>query len=65
VKEILRSVNAFCPLCKCLIPVVFLKVRTTGWWRKQVDVIVEGDATDYISHMWSHQQGMNDFTTLP
>jgi len=65
VKEISRTVTAYCPLCKCLLPIVFLKVITTGMWRKDVSIEVEGDATDYVMHMWAHQQGMNDFATLP
>ena len=64
-KETLRTVTAYCPLCKCLIPIVFLKVESSGWWRKNVQIKVEGDATDYVMHMWSHQQGMNDYNSLP
>lgn len=63
--ETARTVIAYCPLCKCVIPLVFLKIITTGFWRKDVQVKVEGDATDYVLHMWAHQQGMNDPTSLP
>jgi len=64
-KDNRRTVTAYCPLCKCLIPIVFIKVITTGVWRKDVKIEVEGDATDYIMHMWAHQQGMDDPNSLP
>ena len=55
-----KTITANCPLCKCLIPIVFVKVITTGWWRKTVKFEVDGDATDFVMHMFAHQQGMED-----
>jgi len=45
---------ADCPVCGQPIPIVRITVLTTGVWRKYVECDVEGDATDYIAHMWTH-----------
>jgi len=55
-----KVVFGACPVCKDNIPIVYVRVTTTGWWRKRVSFEVVGDVTDYICHMWGHQQGMND-----
>jgi hypothetical protein len=35
-----------------------ITVEATGLLRRRVDVMVNGDATDFIAHMWGH--GMED-----
>lgn len=53
-----RIVTAYCPLCHTTIPLVTVTFVTTGWWRKEVKMVLDGDGTDYIAHMWAHQQRM-------
>ncbi len=63
-KTVSRTILAHCPICKTVVPVVFVKVLTGGWWRKDVKIEIEGDATDYIAHLWAHSQGMNDYPSV-
>jgi len=53
-----KTITANCPVCGVSIPIVFVKITTTGWWRKFVQFEIDGDATDYVAHMWAHQQRM-------
>jgi hypothetical protein len=53
-----RIVTAYCPLCHVTIPLVTVTFITTGRWRKRVSMVLDGDGTDYIAHMWAHQQRM-------
>lgn len=53
-----RIVTAYCPLCHVTIPLVTVTFITTGRWRKRVSMVLDGDGTDYIAHMWAHQQHM-------
>jgi hypothetical protein len=55
-----RVVTAYCPLCRTLIPLVTVTFITEGRWRKRVTMILDGDGTDYVAHMWAHQQGLTD-----
>lgn len=55
-----RIVTAYCPGCQALIPIVTVTFITKGFWRKNVTMELDGDATDYVTHMWAHQQGMID-----
>jgi hypothetical protein len=55
-----RLVTAFCPLCHAVLPIVTVTFTIKGRWRKQVTMVLDGDATDYVAHLWSHQQGMTD-----
>ena len=55
-----RVIAGKCPMCKTIIPLVFITVITTGRWRKNVEIKTEGDGTDWLTHVWAHQQGMID-----
>ena len=55
-----RIVTAYCPMCRTLIPLVTVTFITEGRWRKRVTMILDGDGTDYVTHMWAHQQGLTD-----
>ena len=55
-----RVVTAYCPMCRTLIPLVTVTFITEGRWRKRVTMILDGDGTDYVTHMWAHQQGLAD-----
>ena len=49
-----RVVLATCPECKTMIPMVTVTFITTGRWRKRVQMELDGDATDYVAHVWAH-----------
>lgn len=34
-----------------MVTVTFI---TTGRWRKRVHMELDGDATDYVTHVWAH-----------
>ena len=55
-----RIVTAYCPACHCLIPIVTITFITRWRWSKRVNMMMEGDATDYIAHLWAHQHGITD-----
>ena len=55
-----RIVNAYCPICSAVIPIVTVTFHTKGRWRKTVTMTLDGDATDYVAHLWAHQQGIVD-----
>ena len=57
-----KTVTAFCPLCQTLIPIVNITFIKKSWLHKNVKIEIDGDATDYITHMWAHQQGIIDPT---
>ena len=52
-----ENVTAQCPMCALPIPLVSIKFTTTGWWHKSVAVSIQGDATDFVVHLWSHESG--------
>lgn len=52
-----RPIYAWCPYCRCPVPVLLITVELSGVLRRRCDVMVDGDASDYVAHMWSHMQG--------
>ena len=55
-----RVVLATCPECQTMIPMVTVTFITTGHWRKRVRMELDGDATDYVAHVWAHAYGVID-----
>jgi hypothetical protein len=53
-------VTAYCPACHTLIPIVTVTFITQGRWRQRVKMELDGDATDYVAHLWAHQHGITD-----
>lgn len=51
-----RDVYAYCPICRIPIPVLTVTIEVTGWLRKRADLLVNGDATNYVAHIWMHEQ---------
>jgi len=52
----IKVIDYACPLCGCLVPFAEITATTKGWWKPKINITVEGDATDYVTHMWQHQQ---------
>jgi hypothetical protein len=55
-----RIVTAYCPECQALIPIVTITFITQGRWHKRVEMQLDGDATDYVAHLWAHEHGITD-----
>lgn len=55
-REAKREVYAWCPYCRVPIPVLEITVILSGLIKRRCDVVVDGDATDYATHLWTHQQ---------
>lgn len=49
-----KQVAASCPVCRMIIPMFTLRVSQTGFLGRKVHVEVEGEATDCVTHLWSH-----------
>ena len=52
-------VGAKCPVCGCVIPTFEVKAFAKGFLRRNVSLTVNGDATDWIVHLWSHRDERN------
>lgn len=48
-------IMAGCPICGATVPFAHVSVNVTGLWRPHVRVTVDGDATDFVTHLWSHR----------
>jgi hypothetical protein len=55
-KGIRKIIEYQCPMCSDTVPLAEITATRTGWWKPNIEVTVEGDATDYVAHMWAHQQ---------
>ena len=52
-------VMARCPVCGVVVPMIEVSVERYGWLRRRVAVVVDGDATDFVAHLWSHRESVN------
>jgi hypothetical protein len=43
-----------CPYCQALIPIFTMRAAVTGWWRKKIDLTLDGDPADLVAHLWQH-----------
>lgn len=55
-----EPVSAMCPLCGALIPLLFIHVEQPSIWKRRVKVTIDGDATDWVAHLWSHGQQISN-----
>lgn len=49
------DVAARCPVCGVIVPFAVVTVERYGFLKRRVAVIVEGDATDFVAHLWTHR----------
>lgn len=57
-KEVTRVIEYECPMCYQTVPIAEVTAKQTRRWKPDLYVTIEGDATDYVMHMWAHQQNM-------
>lgn len=48
-----RTIATKCPLCEAILPLFDVTFVTHGWLRPKVQILIGGDATDYVAHLWS------------
>lgn len=58
-----KIINAACPICHLPIPLFQVTYTIEGIFRKQLKIQLEGDATDWVAHLWHHNQGMKNLYT--
>ena len=51
-----KMVAAACPLCQAIIPIFQITVERYGFLKRRNRVTVDGDATDWVAHLWSHRE---------
>lgn len=49
-----NMVSARCPLCGTIVPLVYIFIQKPRWFGRSINVSIEGDGTDWITHLWSH-----------
>jgi len=52
-------VMARCPVCGVVVPMIEVSVERYGFLGRRVAVVVDGDATDFVAHLWSHRESVN------
>lgn len=57
-QQVIKVIEYQCPICNDCIPLAKITATRTQWWKANLSVEVEGDATDYVAHMWAHDQRM-------
>lgn len=57
-KEVTRVIEYTCPICFDSVPIAEITATQTHRWKPNLYVTIEGDATDYVAHLWAHQQRM-------
>ena len=51
-----QKVAAACPVCKIIIPMFTVRVSQYGLLGRRLCVEVEGEATDWAAHLWTHSE---------
>lgn len=51
-----QVINGRCPICMNPVPIFTIEIEKAGRWKRNLNVTITGDATDWIAHIWSHQQ---------
>ena len=52
-----RTVAARCPICRVILPLFTVVIERHGFLGRHIRLTLDGDATDYVAHIWQHQEG--------
>ena len=44
-----------CPVCGVIVPMFTVSVSRYGFLGRRTAVVVDGDATDFVAHLWTHR----------
>lgn len=50
-----RTIAARCPVCGAILPIFTVTAERHGFLGRHMRLLLEGDATDYVVHLWSHE----------
>jgi hypothetical protein len=50
-----RAIAARCPVCGAILPIFTVTVDRHGFLGRHIRLTLDGDATDYVVHIWSHE----------
>lgn len=50
-----KRVHGACPVCGAMIPIFTVKIDHYGLLRMRTQVTIDGDATDWVAHLWTHR----------
>ena len=53
------AISAKCPVCGVVVPMLTVSAHRYGFLGRRVAVIVDGDATDFVAHLWLHRDQVN------
>jgi hypothetical protein len=51
-----KEIAARCPICQAILPIFTVTAKRHGFLGRHVRLTLEGDATDYVAHLWSHER---------
>ena len=49
-----KQISAACPLCGAVVPIFSVEITYYGLLNRRTMVTIDGDATDWVSHIWTH-----------
>lgn len=50
-----KPILGACPVCGSMIPIFTVKIQHYGLFKLRTQVTIDGDATDWVAHLWSHR----------
>jgi len=50
-----KQICAACPVCGMVVPIFSVEITQYGLLKRRTMVTIDGDATDWVSHIWTHQ----------
>lgn len=51
-----RTIATKCPICDAILPIFSVTLQRHGFLGRHTRLLLDGDATDYVAHMWQHSQ---------
>ncbi len=49
-----KQISAACPVCGTVVPIFSVEITQYGLLNRRTMVTIDGDATDWVSHIWTH-----------
>ena len=49
-----KQISAACPMCGAVVPIFSVEIEQYGFLKRRTMVTIDGDATDWVSHIWTH-----------
>lgn len=52
----MNQIYARCPMCAEPLPVFTVHIVRHGTFRPRIELVITEDATDFVAHMWAHEE---------